>query len=271
MHWGLGHKLVMTILDRVSACIARLRVPAKVAEPDAPLTIEALHTALNKVSDEHDRQLTIIDNAEAEREAILDAVDGDHAQVLAIDGRIALARVAIERLQRLEEEAYRQLGSLEEAGRQRRWDTAVAEYVTLARDVHAAMEMYEMAANALWASRAGLFNSVGVPNLESRVPRLPQFMKSTPAGPVIADSFAYGQEIERFARARIDDPPVAPAFAERRSFSTCGKFGSEGAGPVGKHSDEGKRWRDQGVEAGFNNDGMKPPHMARVFATEASA
>jgi len=242
----------MTILDRVSAYFVRRRTPTKVPAPDAPLTIEALHGALARLSDERDRRLADIDQAEAEREAILDAVDGDDAQVLAVDGRIALARVAIERLERLEREAVEQLAPLELSDRQRRWSAAAAEYVTMMRDVHAAMELYEIAANALWASRSALFNPISVVNWDSQVPRLPQFTKATPAGPIVTDSFAYGQEIEHFARSQAGEFSVGraresaqgrtinPALEHHQHRDLCAKHQSRFPASVGRGSVGGR-------------------------------
>lgn len=216
-----------SLLDRITTRIDRLRatpqalkpqvikVPAEAAgaeaQPAEPLSLVSLAAALDKLAEERSRQFAIVQGAEAERDRIMDAEDGDDAELLEIDRRVALARLAIDRLARLEEEAHARIAPLQLAEQQRRWVHARDQYLVLMREVHQAMEQFEIAANRLWAHRTPLFNSAGVRGWEDKVPALPHFAKSfpgsgaSPGGMALWDSHKYRAEAEHFSVLAIGD------------------------------------------------------------------
>ena len=242
---ALRHNLGMSsILDLITNRIDRLRAapqeakrPARKAvaepvqapepaQPAEPLTMAGLIAALGKLAEERDRQNAIVLGAEAERDRIMDDENGDDAELLEIDRQVALARLALDRLGRLEEQAYNELAPLQLAEQQRRWAHARDQYVGLMRDVHAAMEAYERAANRLWSYRSPLFNPVGAPGWDDVVPRLPHFAKAVAGrgGMVVYDSHQYKNEADRFANLMVGRPSLANDLSERMTRYIEGKL-----------------------------------------------
>jgi len=174
-----------------------------------------LIAGLENLADERARQVAIVEGAEAERDRILDAEDGDDSELLEIDRRVALARLALDRLGRLEREAYDQMAPLQLEARRVRWAHARGEYLKLMHSVHAAMEHYEREANRLWSYRGALFNPLGEAGWDDQVPRLPHLAKTVPGGMVVYDSHQYRAELERFSTCMVAGPLPVDNFASR--------------------------------------------------------